>query len=339
MSFATLKVGQQLRGNKGQEPYRIQGLLGDGGYSNVWKATRDNKEYALKVYRKDEEFDKWGKEELQFLEKAKGLENVVQLKEYFKYDGRHIFVFDIYDICLTDYIEDNDVPLEEKKYILLKVLNALKGLHDREIIHGDIKTDNVLINSKTKEVVLIDLSLSLNAGKDNQGIHIQTVFFRSPEIILGTPMSIKTDIWSLGCMIYKMIVGHKIFNCDRYLNDPDSDESEEESEDSGSSEDSDDSVEGFKEELRTLHEMIEYLGPIPKELTQNGYFTEKYCLKNGRILFSDQIKKHKSVYEDLDFLNEDDRILFEKIIMGCLRYRPSDRMNIQTIMKLMVTSS
>lgn len=327
MSFATLRQGQTIKTTKGQEPYKVQGLLGDGGYSNVWKATRGDKEFALKVYRKDAEYDKWGKEEYDFLERAKGIEGVIQLRDYLKFEGRHVFVFDVYDICLTDYIEDNDVPLEEKKQILNRVLIALKGLHDRDIIHGDIKTDNVLINSKTKEVVLIDLSLSLDAKKNNQGIHIQTVFFRAPEIILGTPVSIKTDIWSLGCMIYKMIIGHKIFNCDRYLNEPDSESESEES----SSSDSDDSLIGFKEQLRTLHEMIEYLGPIPKDVTQNGYFAEEYCLRNGRVLFSEGIIKNKGIYSDLEELPEDDRLLFEKIITGCLKYRPNDRMNIQTI--------
>jgi serine/threonine protein kinase len=327
MSFATLKPGQLLKTNKGTEGYKIQGFLGDGGYSNVWKATRGGKEFALKVYRKDSEFDEWGKEELSFLEKAKGLEGVIQLREYFKYEGRHIFVFDVYDICLTDYIEDNEISLSEKKEILNKILVALKGLHDRDIIHGDIKTDNVLINSETKEVVLIDLSLSLDAKKDNQGTHIQTVFFRAPEVILDGLVSIKTDIWSLGCMIYKMIVGHKIFNCDRYLNEPDSDDSDSES---VSSDDSDDSLLGFKEQLRTLHEMIEYLGPIPKDLTRNE---NKYCLRNGMVLFSENIKKTKSVYSDLEILENDEteRMMFEKIILGCLKYRPNDRMNIQTI--------
>jgi serine/threonine protein kinase len=330
MSFATLKPGQLIKINKLSEPYKIQGYLGDGGYSNVWKATRGDNEYALKIYRKDEEFDKWGKEELIFLQKAKGVEGVIQLREYFKYEGRHVFAFDVYDICLTDYIEDNEVSLNEKKEILNKVLTALQGLHERDIIHGDIKTDNVLINSKTKEVVLIDLSLALDAKKDNQGIHIQTVFFRSPEIILGGPVSVKTDIWSLGCMIYKMIVGHKIFNCDRYLNE-DSDSDDNESEDSdGSSEDSEDSLVGFKEQLRTLHEMIEYLGSIPRDMIKNWYFTEKYCLKNGRVLFSEGLKKTKSVYSDLE-IDEEDKILFEKIILGCLKYRPNERMNIQTI--------
>jgi serine/threonine protein kinase len=229
---------------------------------------------------------------------------------------------------LTDYIEDNEISIEEKKDILNNVLTALQGLHERDIIHGDIKTDNVLINSKTKEVVLIDLSLALDAKKDNQGIHIQTVFFRAPEIILGGPVSIKTDIWSLGCMIYKMIVGHKIFNCDRYLNE-DSDGSED-SDCSEDSEDSDDSLVGFKEQLRTLHEMIEYLGSIPRDLIKNWYFVDKYCLRNGRVLFSEGLKKTKSVYSDLE-ISEEDKILFEKIILGCLKYRQNERMNIQTI--------
>lgn len=325
MSFATLKTGQIIKSMKGAEPYKILGFLGDGGYSNVWKAMRGDHEYALKVYRKDEEFDQWGKEELLFLQKAKGLENVIQLREYFKYEGRHVFVFDVYDICLTDYIEDNEIQLEEKKEILNKILIGLKGLHDRDIIHGDLKTDNVLINSKTNELVLIDLSLSLDSKKDNQGTHIQTVFFRAPEIILDGPITTKTDIWSLGCLIYKVIVGHKIFNCDRYLKEPDSD-SESGSE---SSESSDDSLVGFKEQLRTLHEMIEYLGPLPKELTKNG---NEYCCRNGMILFSENIKKNKSVYSDLDMIESElERMMFEKIILGCLRYRPNDRMNIQTI--------
>lgn len=322
MSFATLKSGQLLKANKGSEPYKIQGFLGDGGYSNVWKATRGDREYALKIYRKDDEFDRWGKDELIFLQKARGLKGVIQLIEYFRYEGRHVFVFDVYDICLTDYIEDNDISLEEKKDILNNVLIALQGLHERDIIHGDIKTDNVLINSKTKEVVLIDLSLALDAKKDNQGIHIQTVFFRAPEIILGGPVSTKTDIWSLGCMVYKMIVGHKIFNCDRYLNEDS--EGSEDSESSEDSEDSDDSLVGFKEQLRTLHEMIEYLGSIPRDLIKNWYFVDKYCLRNGRVLFSEGLKKR---YLDLEVSDE----IFEKIILGCLKYRPNERMNIQTI--------
>ena len=89
--------------------------------------------------------------------------------------------------------------------ISIQVIHGLKALHDLNIMHRDLKSANVFINQDLS-VKLGDMNVSKVANK--QGLNFTqtgTPYYASPEVWRDEPYNFKSDIWSLGCVIYELI--------------------------------------------------------------------------------------------------------------------------------------
>jgi serine/threonine protein kinase len=93
-------------------------------------------------------------------------------------------------------------------YIISSVLNALVYLHQRQRIHRDIKSDNILINSRG-EVKLTDFAhcARLTSEESTRASVVGTPFWMAPEVVKGQPYDTKVDIWSLGIVAFEMAEG------------------------------------------------------------------------------------------------------------------------------------
>ena len=117
------------------------------------------------------------------------------------------------DMTLTDYIEMYG-PLKEEqaKYVYVKVAQAIQHCHKNGIIHGDVKTDNVLVKLDKKndvaEVRLADFNLACPL-KSYPSEHCRgTPVFMSPEMLMyNGRYDEKADLWSLGCLLFNIITG------------------------------------------------------------------------------------------------------------------------------------
>ena len=83
--------------------------------------------------------------------------------------------------------------------------DGLAYLHDKKIVHRDIKANNILLTSD-KKVKIADLGLAKELQEKSQKMKslCGTKLYFSPEMIRGKGYTYKTDIWSLGCTIYKL---------------------------------------------------------------------------------------------------------------------------------------
>jgi mitogen-activated protein kinase 15 len=96
-----------------------------------------------------------------------------------------------------------------KKFIVYQLACALKYLHSAGVVHRDLKPSNVLINANC-DVKLCDLGLSRSLTSEYFNRPIMTEFiatrwYRAPEVLLGSrSYSAKSDMWSLGCLIYEL---------------------------------------------------------------------------------------------------------------------------------------
>ncbi|OIR57162.1 MAG: CMGC/DYRK protein kinase [Amphiamblys sp. WSBS2006] len=88
------------------------------------------------------------------------------------------------------------------------LLGVLCVLHKRKIIHGDIKTENVMQGGGRYK--LVDFGLCVLRGKKKPK-KIQSRFFRAPEVLRGEDYDEKTDMWSLGCLLFHLATGKYIF--------------------------------------------------------------------------------------------------------------------------------
>jgi NIMA (never in mitosis gene a)-related kinase len=103
--------------------------------------------------------------------------------------------------------ERNGRPFPEDQIIdwFVQICLAIKHVHDRKILHRDLKSQNIFL-TKTGRVKLGDFGIAkvLNATVDNARTMVGTPYYLSPEIIEGRPYNFKSDIWSLGVLLYEL---------------------------------------------------------------------------------------------------------------------------------------
>lgn len=102
--------------------------------------------------------------------------------------------------------------LSQIKYIVYEALQGLHFIHSNRIIHRDIKSSNILINSKG-EVKLADFGLSIKFSPDKP-LAPQTVatrWYRAPELLQNGEYNQGIDIWALGCVFTELLNGELVF--------------------------------------------------------------------------------------------------------------------------------
>ena len=196
--------------------FQIISKLGEGAYSTVFKVKRniDNKIYALKkvkLLNLSEKEKENSLNEVRILASVKS-NFVVSYKEAF---------FDEKDNTLCIIMEFADrgdlyqkivqhkksaILFEESDIwrIFIQLVKGLKSLHDLKILHRDMKSANVFLFSNGS-AKLGDLNVSKVAKRGLGYTQTGTPYYASPEVWKDKPYDNKSDVWSLGCVLYEMI--------------------------------------------------------------------------------------------------------------------------------------
>ncbi len=200
-------------------PYRLTRMIRLGSTCQVWEAIRDDgqKRYALKVLRPEQ---RGNRVEIGFLkheyEIAKTLnhKNIIKLVEYRTDAETPFIVLELFsEINLKQALRRGPEPLAYKlQSIIEQACDGVNWLHTKGYVHCDIKPDNFLL-SRDFEVKLIDFTISkkiktglarlFGARNKVEG----TRSYMSPEQIRGHNIDQRSDIYSMGCMIYELCVG------------------------------------------------------------------------------------------------------------------------------------
>ena len=231
---APLVPGRPHDPNIGKElgSYRILSLIGAGGMGQVYEAEhiRLGRRVALKLLRP--EYAAKRDAVHRFFGEARavnaiGHENIVDITDYVEADtGETFFIMELLQGSdLSHFLRKGDgpVPLQRAMNIALQVCDALDAAHHTDIIHRDLKPDNIfVVNDGRREdfVKLLDFGvaklqgeLSSNASYQTAaGSVIGTPAYMSPEQASGLLVDQRTDIYSLGAILYEMFTGHPVFN-------------------------------------------------------------------------------------------------------------------------------
>ncbi|WCN36220.1 serine/threonine-protein kinase [Aneurinibacillus uraniidurans] len=109
---------------------------------------------------------------------------------------------------LKDYIAQKELNLEEKLQIILKILDGIAEAHNKNILHRDLKPTNILV-SDTENVKIIDFGISKILGINNRGNKTlkdyMTVAYSSPEQLSRGKLDIKSDLYSVGGILYYLL--------------------------------------------------------------------------------------------------------------------------------------
>lgn len=204
--------------------YRIEKLLGAGGMANVYKATdmKENRPVAVKVLRAE------------FMNNA-------DLVRRFKNESKAISVLDhpnivkVYDINITeklsyivmeyvegitlkDYMNYRKQPLtvKETMHFVRQTLLALQHAHEKGIVHRDVKPQNIML-LQNGSIKVMDFGIARFSRSENQTVTdkaIGSVHYISPEQAKGERTDARTDIYSVGVMLYEMLSGRLPFDGD-----------------------------------------------------------------------------------------------------------------------------
>lgn len=137
-------------------------------------------------------------------------DEIVALHEAFLHDGHVCMAFEKHGQSLDDALGNRPLPVARVRRITRALLLALDRLHRCGYAHTDVKPDNILYDPSTGDARLADLGSADNDLRE--GSTFGTRGYIAPEVIIGAPLTTAVDVWSLGCTVFEMLTGRRLFN-------------------------------------------------------------------------------------------------------------------------------
>ncbi|KAJ3392644.1 3-phosphoinositide dependent protein kinase-1 [Lobulomyces angularis] len=196
--------------------------IGNGSYSSVYEAVeiRNNKSFAIKVLSKaqmvKEKKTKYVNQEKNILNK---LIHPFVIKLYYTFHDEKSLYF------VLELAEKGDIlgftrkmvsfDLDFARFYIAEILVGVEFIHSKGIIHRDLKPENILLDSNLHIKIADfgtakDLSLETEVNGDQphkKNSFVGTAEYCSPELLNDRAVSVKSDIWAIGCILYQLLCG------------------------------------------------------------------------------------------------------------------------------------
>ena len=202
--------------------YRIIKKIGAGGMGEVYLAedTRLHRQVAIKFLPANLVSNEDVR--LRFMREAQAVAklnhpNVVTIHDVSEFNGRPYYVMEhIEGKSLHHYAHDEQLPIDTIIEYAIQICQGLGDAHRAGIIHRDIKTTNIAIDSKGR-IRILDFGLAVTAGDDKltkTGSTLGTVSYMSPEQVSGREIDQRSDLFSFGIVLYELIASRTPFKRD-----------------------------------------------------------------------------------------------------------------------------
>ncbi|MDX2040225.1 MAG: protein kinase [Acidobacteriota bacterium] len=223
-----MKIGQRI------SHYQIVSRIGEGGMGEVWLAEDKNLGRQVAIKLLPAEFTGDADRLRRFEQEARAASalnhpNIVTVHEIGEVDGLHFLVTEFVNgRTLRQLLADGRLPSVQVLDIAEQIAEALAAAHGAGIIHRDIKPENVMLR-RDGYVKVLDFGLAkltaiapadsgslsqmdtLRAAQTNPGVILGTPRYMSPEQARGTGVDSRTDLFSLGVVIYELLTGEPPF--------------------------------------------------------------------------------------------------------------------------------
>ncbi len=202
-------------------PYLLERLLGQGGFAWVYRATRSADQYAAAVkvlkprYSGDPQFDRRFRDEADVAAKLTH-PHIVRILDVGHADGFTYFAMDLFPESLASLLaRSGPLPENMALRIAADVTRGLAFAHEAGLVHRDIKVDNVFLKEDGTAIIGdfgIARAVSGYGTATGVDMTIGTPQYISPEQAQGRPVDGRSDLYSLGVMLYRSVTGEAPFH-------------------------------------------------------------------------------------------------------------------------------
>ena len=284
--MSTIKIGSLVDGR-----YRIEARIGHGGMAEVYEATDiiNKRKVAIKMIREDVMRNPINLRRFQneaTIASSLNHPNIVKVYNHGTIEGRPYIANEyIRGQTMKDMLDfRTSIPIAEAVSYMLQLTSALFYAHQHNIIHRDIKPQNIFV-MPDGTIKLGDFGIAQAEGRDDSFTKtseiVGSVHYLAPEISQGKPASIQSDIYATGVTFYELLTGHVPFDKDTPVNV---------------------AVAHIKEKFPPVKK---YVPTCPKEI-------EKIIANATRKRLSERYKGADEFYDDLLEISKKPEILKEK---------------------------
>ena len=206
--------------------YEVKHSLGKGGHGEVYSAVRrkDGKKVAIKRIKKrncEKRRRKKLPSEVSILQQLQDVPGVVPLLDYHQSEGSHYIVMERFPCKdMFDFISEHPSGVGENvaRDMFKQIVEIVQHCRKKGFVHGDIKDENMLINTETKEINLIDFGSSDQWSEEVLTRFGGTRDYAPPEWLLAGKVTAEgLTVWSLGILLYSLLCGDIPFQTDLHI--------------------------------------------------------------------------------------------------------------------------
>ncbi|KAK9313418.1 kinase-like domain-containing protein [Lipomyces starkeyi] len=202
--------------------YHIQANLGKGMFSSVVKAfdSVEKRDVAIKIIRNNEIMYKAGMKEMGIVKKLNlsdpdDKKHLIRLLRSFEFRGHLCLVFEGLSKNLREVLKrfgrDAGINITAIRAYAQQIFLALLHLRRTNVLHADLKPDNILVNEGRNMLKVCDLGSASDVSENAITPYLASRFYRAPELILGLQYDFAVDMWSIGCTLFELYTGKILF--------------------------------------------------------------------------------------------------------------------------------
>ena len=204
--------------------YKIKKEIGTGGFATVFKCFDqiNQNNVAIKMFNSNS--DAWIEyKKMKCIERRSNFQHknlMRMLTQFADEEYKYCIVYKLLGPDVEKAMKVKKFEIEEVRLMAYQLVSTIKFLHDRRIAHTDIKPANIMLeknyfNKDSKDfnnpdIIVADFG-SASIDEDLKHETVTTLPYRAPEVLMGAKWDYSCDVWSIGCTIFEIFTGEKLF--------------------------------------------------------------------------------------------------------------------------------